>query len=226
MLKSTFFKNGVIKLNYVNATLLGGAPMSLKVLMYLIVTTQLATFIGYDFVDSMIVKHEFIQEPIQENIPYEYMISINGKEGSVDLELLATYEIVAQVKSIKDYSDDFTSQISPRDFALAWGDVNMPSIDNYVHYRQNERWYYFTVSSKAPVSAEYVDYYSANTHIIPANPTILETVRSVQTNDRITMKGYLVNAYFKNGYWQSSLTRSDTGDGSCEIMYVTDIVIH
>ncbi len=154
--------------------------MSLKVLMYLIVTTQLATFIGYDFVDSMIVKHEFIQEPIQENIPYEYMISINGKEGSVDLELLATYEIVAQSKVSRITLMIYLSNFSKR-FALAWGDVNMPSIDNYVHYRQNERWYYFTVSSKAPVSAEYVDYYSANTHIIPANPTILEN-RKIGSN--------------------------------------------
>lgn len=200
--------------------------MSLKILVYLIISTHLITLLGYDFVDSTLIKYEFIQEPIQEDIPFEYILPIEGKKGIVELELLAYYDITAQVKSIHDYSDDFTSQVSPRDFALAWGDVNMPSIDNHVKYRQNERWYYFTVNSKASVNAEYVDYYTANTHIIPANETILSIVKSVNKNDRISMQGYLVNAYFSNGYWESSLTRSDTGDGSCEIMYVTNIQIH
>ena len=199
--------------------------MSLKILVYIIVSAHFVTGLGYAFVDGALIKYEFIQEPVQDNISFEYILPIEGKNGKVDLELLASYEITAEVKSTKDYDDDFTSQISPRDFALAWGDVNIPSINTYVNYRQNERWYYFTVSSKAPVDAKYIDYYTANTHIIPANDSILNTIKKVHANDRITMKGYLVNAYFSNGYWKTSLTRSDTGDGSCEIMYVTDIQI-
>ena len=33
----------------------------------------------------------------------------------------------------------------------------------------------------------------------------------------------LVNVNFDNGTWKSSLTRIDTGNGACEIMYVTEV---
>jgi hypothetical protein len=46
-------------------------------------------------------------------------------------------------------------------------------------------------------------------------------------NDKIVLEGFLVNVSGKykggNVSWRSSHSRTDTGNGSCEIMYVTGV---
>ena len=45
----------------------------------------------------------------------------------------------------------------------------------------------------------------------------------------IELKGFLVDVDFKNSnnqaLWSTSMTRDDTGDGSCEILYVEEISV-
>lgn len=91
-----------------------------------------------DVTSSDFAGPRYIEPPTQMNLETPETITIEGREGPVELELLANYTVGAAVKCIEDYSTDFTSQISPRDFALAWADVNNPSIDNYVTYSQKE----------------------------------------------------------------------------------------
>lgn len=200
--------------------------MTIKKFLYLSIVIVLVSAVTFEVTSRDFTGPSYIDPPIQHNLNQIEELNIEGNKGPVKLELLATYEISAAVKSTIDFSTDFSSQISPRDFALAWADVNEPRIDRYVSYSQKDRWYFFTVRGGGNVDIDYVDLNSANTHIIPANDQVLATVLEVETNDYITMKGYLVNAIFVNGSWSSSLVREDTGDGSCEIMYVTDIVIH
>lgn len=177
------------------------------------------SFSGYD-------GPVYIDEPIQKNLYPVETITIEGDRGPVELDLLATYKVDAVVKNIADYSADYTSQISPRDFALAWADINLPGIDKHVTYSQKNRWYYFTVVKNNKVDVHYVDRNSANTHLIPSNDRVAALIAEVEQDDFITMEGFLVNANFKDGYWNTSLTREDTGDGSCEIMYVTSLVFN
>lgn len=205
---------------------IGGGHMRLRKSVLVVIILLAIMGVTYQFAKTDYTGPEFIEEPIQENLDRPEIITIEGEKGSVDLELLATYQIDAIVKSTKNYTTDFTSQISPRDFALAWGDINIPSIDRHIDYSQRNRWYYFTVGSEAGVDVRYVDQHSANTHIIPANEYVKLLVEKVKVDDYITLEGYLVDANFEGGYWNTSLTRNDTGDGSCEIMYVTNIIVH
>jgi len=210
----------------VKYTISGGDAMTYKRILTLCLFVPFIVAITTSFTAAKYYGPQYISHPIQHTFAQAKTISIQGKEGSVDLDLLASYEISAVVKSIENYTSDFSSQISPRDFALVWADVNTPKIDRYVTYSQKDRWYFFTVKGGFGVDIDYVDLNSANTHIIPANQTIEDIVNSVEPEDYITMNGYLVNARFANGRWNTSLIREDTGDGSCEIMYVTAITIH
>ncbi|MGE5421936.1 MAG: hypothetical protein ACM3QW_01620, partial [Ignavibacteriales bacterium] len=70
-----------------------------------------------------------IEDPVQINLPQAQTITIAGDKGNVDLSLLAAYTIEAVVQSEEKYSDDYPSQISSHDFALAWGDLNRKEID-------------------------------------------------------------------------------------------------
>lgn len=197
--------------------------MSMKLFLPLTILTLLLGSYSYEILYSSILLNEFIEEPVQVNFDTALNLTVQGKDQEVQLELLASYDIHAIVKSVNYFDQDLASQISPVDLALAWGDINNPSIDKYVEYSQKDRWYFFSVNTKAPVPIEYVDYYSANTHIVPANDNIKEVLMNVEAEDYVHLSGYLINAYFENGYWKTSLIRSDTGDGSCEIMYVTSI---
>lgn len=200
--------------------------MTKRIVIYFIIPALLLSYSSYEVIYSHFAYPQFIDIPVQQNLDIPQWLTIDSSEGPVDLELMAHYEVTAVVKSVRDYTLDYTSQISPRDFALAWGDLNNHSIDRFVNYRQRNRWYYFSVNTAAPVDITYVDEYSANTHLIPATKDVKKQLKDVLPGDYITMTGFLVNAYFDEGFWKSSLTRDDTGNGACEIMYVTSITVH
>ena len=53
-------------------------------------------------------------------------------------------------------------------------------------------------------------------------------MKRIMPGDHIKIKGYLVNVTASNSkndviWWNSSTIRSDTGDGACELIYVTDL---
>jgi hypothetical protein len=47
----------------------------------------------------------------------------------------------------------------------------------------------------------------------------------VGVNDLVELEGYLVYVKGDNFTWNSSLTRNDTGDGACEVLYVEKISV-
>ena len=70
--------------------------------------------------------------------------------------------------------------------------------------------------------------YFSNNHLIPSDKKIENQIKSIKENDFVKIDGYLVNVYCKksNGsyfYWNSSTSRSDSGNGACEVIYVTNI---
>jgi len=140
----------------------------------------------------------------------------------VNATLLAEYTIEAVVKGKKKYSD-YPSQISSYDFILAWGDLNRKDVGKYIRYSQSGRWYYFRYFQGLPVSVDYIGNHSANVHIIHQDKDVLNEIKSIGKGEHVILHGYLVNVNFKDGPWKSSLSRSDAGNGACEIMYVTSV---
>lgn len=164
-----------------------------------------------------------IADPVQTEMKETVIdhIGLNGE--SVQLVLMAEYEGQFAVQGVKKYQTDGASAVSSRDFILSWGELPSKSIDDEIDYSQRNRWYYYTYSAACPVESGYISNHSANTHIIAANDYILKNVEAVKENDYVYLKGYLVRVKFQGGDWTSSMTRKDTGDGSCEILYVTEI---
>jgi len=118
--------------------------------------------------------------------------------------------------------------ISPVDFAVVWGELSKEEAKKHIRYSQNNRWYYFYYDEESPYDCAFISAHSANMHILPANENIRNAVLSVCVGDYIRLKGYLVNIDGKRSdgqivYWRSSLSRNDTGDGSCEVMWVIEI---
>lgn len=163
-----------------------------------------------------------IQDPVQTNLKEPEIVNVLVDEGNISIVLLAEYTVEGVIKSKTKYTD-YSSRVSQYDVALAWGNLNEKEIDKHISYSQSGRWYYYNFSRDVSVSSSYIAEHSANVHLINQDLLILKKIKDLKVNDHIRLTGYLVNVNFDNGTWESSLTRTDTGNGACEIMYVTGV---
>ena len=174
-----------------------------------------------------------IREPIQTEASGQTTMIKSGY--TLTLEHLYKYDIEALVVHAHDYNGlSVGDRLSPRDLALAWGIVAEKNDLVDFHWDQAGRWYSWRVNSYdelAPVGGESdVNRHSANTHIIPANSSVKWEITKIMPGDHIRLKGYLVSIYGENSKgstftWSSSTTREDTGDHSCEVMYVESVEV-
>ncbi|MEK7823236.1 MAG: hypothetical protein AAB228_03255 [Nitrospirota bacterium] len=166
-------------------------------------------------------------EPEQIPVQNKGQVIINLKNGKFSLKPVAEYSINAEVVSKKSYSYGWQAELAPIDLALAWGKLTEPESEKYVTFSQSDRWYYFEYKNDSPLNESYIVTHSSNNHIIPANENIQLAIKSIKKKDKVILRGFLVNAQGKydnmDFWWNSSLTRNDTGDSSCEIFYVTKV---
>ncbi len=154
---------------------------------------------------------------------------------NVHADYLYAYDIEALVVHTKNYyGNDIGAKLAPRDLALAWGTVAQYNSTIDFHWSQHGRWYFWKVNTYeelAPVGTTTdVNIQSSNNHLIPANSSVKKSIKKIRTGDHVRLKGYLVSitATDSSGnpyYWNSSTSRTDTGDGACEVMYVTEVSI-
>ena len=63
-------------------------------------------------------------------------------------------------------------------------------------------------------------------HLIAADKSVAKQISRARSGQAVTMKGYLVEASRADGFtWRSSLSRTDSGDGACELMWVTEFSV-
>jgi len=168
--------------------------------------------------------HGYVPDPVQVDLAVPGTITVAGGDGDVGVSLMAEYTIEGVVKSKEAYSD-YTSAISKYDVAMAWGELNQEEADEEIHYSQSGRWYYYRYSEDCPVTMDYIASHSANVHLIHKDKEILKKIKRIRKEDYVRFEGYLVKVNYENGPWESSLSRTDTGDGACEVLYVTSVEI-
>jgi hypothetical protein len=58
-------------------------------------------------------------------------------------------------------------------------------------------------------------------HLIPADGQVRDALERVRRGQLVHLEGFLVDASRADGWqWHSSLSREDTGNGACELVYV------
>ena len=115
-----------------------------------------------------------------------------------------------------------------KDVCLVWGDVITNGAYRKVKYRSGEFTCEYSWSGimAPPFAAEKI----SNNHLIPANEAIAGDIRAIRTGDQIRLKGLLVDYTVTSAgrdifTRRTSLIRDDTGNGACEILYVTDMTV-
>jgi hypothetical protein len=169
-------------------------------------------------------------DPIQEFLNEDQSFNLEREKNSFNLKPVAQYVISARVVSTRSYSHGWESSLSPVDLALVWGELGSKKHDRYISYRQRNRWYYYRYSEGFPFPREYIINHSCNNHMIPATDNIRRALKTVKKNDLVSIEGYLVNVTGKirgrDVWWSTSTSRSDSGDHSCEIIYIEKIRIN
>jgi hypothetical protein len=158
-------------------------------------------------------------DPIQVNLKNKDPM----KFGEYSITPLAEFNIAARVLGTEPYRMGREAELSPVDFALGWGPMTEDKLVDTLTIRQSNRWYYWRTSQFIS-SSDNISHHSANMHMIPANSSIESQLKTVDKGDHIQISGYLVQVRHPDGYyWRSSTSRTDTGQGACEVILVTGI---
>ena len=133
---------------------------------------------------------------------------------------LARYEISARVIQIQRYYFDQMSSVSPIDFGVVWGEVSKQSSIDEMNFIINDRYLSYNSSNYSPELSSCI----ANMHLLPANEHVESQLKSVKLGQGVYMTGFLVSLENSHvGNLKSSLSRTDSGPGACEIMWVETI---
>ena len=131
----------------------------------------------------------------------------------------ARYDITARILGREDYHFDALSDLVPEDLALGWGAMSDNRVLQVFEITQGARFYSWRPKQTLPIPRQAVIEHSANTHVIPADAVVAHQLKRLRVGQVVHLSGYLVNGVRDDGaHISTSLTRSDSGPGSCEVM--------
>lgn len=137
------------------------------------------------------------------------------------LQAVARYELTARVLRTKHYPAGPGSSLVPFDVAIAWGPMSDQSVLDQLKISQCNRFFFYQWKDRPPIPPEEIVSHSANMHVISANGKVASFVRWLRPGELVKMRGYLVNVTGPRGFhWNTSMTRTDSGKGACELYYV------
>ena len=165
-------------------------------------------------------------EPQQVEVTDVEPIWIKFSGGRAELRPFATYTVAVKIGGRKRYWGKWQSDVARYDLLLMWGDLATKDIPE-LKFKQEMRWSYFRYGPNCPYDADYIGTHSSNTHIIPASNNLRRAVSRLGKGDIVLMEGYLIDLdgeyEGRQIWWNSSRTRDDTGNGACEVFYLTSL---
>lgn len=173
------------------------------------------------------VNAELLRPPRQSATSRKlFLHKLNGYEYMV--EPVAEYDCAGLVVSTNyTWRDMFAlvgSPIDTPDLGMVW-DMNLQSGDLHkVSFWSGE----FTLNYQHGPGVKFFMENAGNTHVLAASEDVYNQVTSLRRGDQIRLRGALVNYYRTDwgAHWRkSSLSRTDTGNGACEVMFVESVEV-
>jgi hypothetical protein len=160
--------------------------------------------------------------PIQEDLqPAGEPIHL----GDCTLTPLARFRVTARVLGAMHYAFDREAKLAPVDLALGWGPMSDNAVLEDLRISQMARLYTWS-GRELPLEPGQIIANSGNMHMIPADAAVRRTLLRVRRNDIVEFSGDLVSIRAGDGWvWSSSLSRTDTGDGACEVVWVDSLAV-
>ncbi len=162
--------------------------------------------------------------PNMKEAPSPEVLQVAKKGYTFTIRLKAAYVVRGIVVSREEYGWDWNALLSPMDVALCWGNLARGDLYKKLAWSQNGRWYFWQPGDHFPYNNEFIARHSSNSHIIPATSNLARALKTLQKGDHVEMTGHLVDVDGRKDAetyrWHSSMSPSDRGEGSCEIIYV------
>ncbi len=134
----------------------------------------------------------------------------------------ADYRIKARLLARERYRLDTGAELAPLDFAVGWGPMSDNAVLDALGISQSNRFFHLSWK-QAPIPEQEMLHHASNMHLIAANDGVARRLDSMRAGQILRLEGQLVRATRDDGWlWNSSLSRTDTGAGACELMWVTD----
>ena len=171
----------------------------------------------------------FLEPPsVEKQEPGVVKISKDGFDIAITQK--AAYTVRGVVVGRENYHSGWNSLISPADVALCWGKLAENGTYKRLKWSQGNRWYFWRAGDDFGYNNDFVAQHSSNNHLIPATPNLTKAIKSLKEGDTVEITGHLVDVAAtkksQNYWWNSSVSATDRGDGSCEILYLTQVKVH
>jgi len=164
--------------------------------------------------------------PVQVNLNNAESWNFKSKNKEYRITPKAQYSFSARVLSVnRAYGD---AAIGPEDIVIGWGAMSDQKVLDQLKISQDNMryWYVSPRGGDWPIPMDEVALHAVNTHLIPANPVVEQTVKSARKGDLIQAKGYLVDVSRADGFfWNTSVGPSGFGDHSCKIIWLEELKI-
>lgn len=160
--------------------------------------------------------------PLQRDLDTPKAFEARG----VTLSERARYDLTVRILRKERYRIDGGASIAPWDLAVGWGPMSDSRVLDQLEITQSGRFFYWRPRdvSTFPVTPHDVAVSAAQIHAIPADDAVASRLASLRPGQVVALHGYLVDVRGHDGFrWNTSLTREDTGDGACEIMWIESI---
>ena len=160
-------------------------------------------------------------DPIQtdttpNDIPFDH--------GKFHFRPLAHFSIDARVLHRKSYRYDRGATLVPVDLAVGWGPMSDQAVLDQLEISQASRFFYYEYQRQPPIPRAEIISHATNLHLIPSTEAVAAQCKSLRAGQLVHLSGLLVEATGEEiGTWRSSLSRTDSGKGACELVWVEEI---
>jgi hypothetical protein len=160
--------------------------------------------------------------PVQRDVDAPRALAKDGFR----IHTLARFSLEARVLSRKNYCCFGPDRLAPVDVAFGWGRMSDERVLAALDITQGGRFYYYRWSGEPPIPPHEIVVSSANMHLIPATGSIEKKLKGLRAGEIVALEGYLVRVEGDGGFtWVSSLTREDSGNGACELVWVDAVSV-
>jgi hypothetical protein len=134
----------------------------------------------------------------------------------------ARFDLTARLLHKERYRVDAEAGLAPVDLGVGWGPLSDSAVLDQLEFSQMGRWFYWNPKrGDFALPREVMITHLAQMHMIPATREIEAQLDRLRPGQLVSVRGFLVDVRGPNGFvWNTSLSRSDTGDGSCEVVWV------
>jgi hypothetical protein len=134
----------------------------------------------------------------------------------------AKFDITARLLRKEVYRVDGGASVAPVDLGVGWGPLSDSAMLDGLEFSQMGRFFYWQPHDvDFPLPKPVLISHLAQMHVIPADASVESRLKKLRPGQIVTASGYLVDVRGPHGFaWNTSLSRTDIGDGACELFWV------